>query len=126
MNFARGTSVTSRRSTRRQVRADFGQSSLLRRRPAALGWGSLLDRVELHKREIVSKHSRELICPGLREVPLRLNDEEARRHADLETLSFSIEPLFGQVAGRTGCFNSLRVHLDIPSRGPDLLNHAGL
>ena len=38
------------------------------------------------------------MLPGLRQIALRLNDEEARRHPDVESLLFRVEPLLGELA----------------------------
>src|SRR5256885_4159990 len=57
---------------------------------------------------------------------LRLDDEEARRHADLVALPLRVEPLLGELARRARGLDPLRVHLDLRRRVAHLLNRARL
>src|SRR5438132_6765597 len=95
-------------------------------RAALAAWACLLQRLEVDKREIVREDSGHLVRFRLREIALRLDDEKARRHPDLESLSLGIEPLLRKLARRARRLDALAVHLDLPPGVADLLHCAGL
>src|SRR6476620_279731 len=87
------------------------------RRRARLTRGArLLQRLEIDQREIVGQYGGELVVLRLREIALRLDHQEARRHPDLEPLALGVEPLLGELVRRAGSLDALGVHLDLPPR----------
>ena len=96
------------------------------RRRRLPGRAGLLQRLEVDERQVVRQHRAELVGLGLREVALRLDHEEARRHADLEALALGVEPLLGELARGAGRLDPLGVHLDLPRGVAHLLDRARL
>src|SRR5215831_19815897 len=86
-----------RRRDRRYCNWSLLLLRLVRRRRLTRGAG-LLQRFEVDEREIVLEDGADLVRLGLRQVPLRLNHEEAGRQAHLESLLLRIEPLCGKLA----------------------------
>ena len=54
------------------------------------------------------------------EIALRLDHEEARRHADLEALLLGVEPLLGELAPEPRRLDPLPVLLELRGRVADL------
>src|SRR5436190_2971230 len=123
---ARDSGADGRAARRRGRRRRSGSAALRRQRALcrspALARPGLLQRVEIDQREVVREDRAELVRPHLRQVALRLDDEEARRHADVEPLSLGIEPLFRELARRARRLDALAVHLHLPRGVADLLD----
>src|SRR5207248_8564190 len=113
-------SLAARRRWTRRDRRGIGGCGRRGRR------AGLLERVEIDEREIVREDRRQLARLRLREVALRLNDEEAGGHAGVEAFPLGVEPLVGQLAGRARRVDPPGVHLDFPPRVADLLDGARL
>ena len=63
-----------------------------------LAGGRLLHGLEGNHRELVVKERLQLAVAGNREIALRLNDQEAGGHADLEPSLLGVQALLGELA----------------------------
>src|SRR5438132_2982382 len=69
-------------------------------RPRAAGDRRELNRLEIDERPVVVENRAQLVIARLREVALRLEDEEVRRRAGRQLLLLGVEALRGELAGR--------------------------
>ena len=71
----------------------------------------LLHRLERDDGKLQFKVRLQLVvaCDG--EIALRLDDQKARRHADLEPALFRVEPLLGELASELGGADALTILL---------------
>ena len=65
--------------------------------------------LEPDHRELILQARLQLVVARDREIALRLDDEEARRHPDFEALLLRVEALFGELASELRGLDALTV-----------------
>ena len=82
----------------------------------------MLRRFERDDRELIVEQCLELVVSRDREVALRLNDQEARRHPDLESTLLGVHALLGQLAAGFRRLDPLPVLLETKRRRAHFTN----